>query len=132
MGNHDAPANATRYVKRATGRDGTTLQPVLHLWHHNRPIQQQNDKEHLSHRPLDRVRKANEPEWNRLRPKFLSLQRADLNTIKGRHKISSNFSRFLFGYGIGRILFTGLKDVFQRAAVLGCASVPETVQPTWL
>jgi hypothetical protein len=30
---------------------------------------------------------------------------------------------FLFGDRIGRILFTGLKDVFQRATVLGRALV---------
>jgi hypothetical protein len=36
---------------------------------------------------------------------------------KGGHKVGSNLCGFLFGYGIRRILFTGLKDVFQSAAI---------------
>jgi hypothetical protein len=80
-----------------------------HSGHNNRPIRQQNDKEHLPQRPLDRVRKADEPERYRLRPKFLSLQRADLYVIEYRHKVCGDFCHFLFGYGIGRILFTTLK-----------------------
>jgi len=49
----------------------------------------------LSHWSLDRVRKADEPEPYRLRPKFLSLQRADLRVIKLVMKsaaISATFS----------------------------------------
>jgi hypothetical protein len=46
--------------------------------------------------------------------------------IEGRHEVGSDLSRFLFGYGIGRILFASLKDVFQRAAVLGRASITNT------
>src|ERR1700722_17291664 len=101
------------------------LQPFLHPRHNNRSIRKQDYEEHLSQRSFDRVRKGNEPEWNRGRPKFLSLQRADLYVVKSRHKIGSDLSRFLFGYGVGRILFTGLKDVFERAAVLGRASIPK-------
>jgi hypothetical protein len=56
-------------------------------------------------------------------PKFLSLQRADLYMVKGRHEIRCDLSRFFFRHGVGRILFTGLKNVFQRAAVFGRASV---------
>jgi hypothetical protein len=80
----------------------------------NRPVRQHNDKEQLSQWPLDRVRKAYQPKWDRLRPKFLSLQCADLYAAKGRHEIGSDFSRFLFRYGVGRILITSLKDVFER------------------
>jgi hypothetical protein len=77
----------------------------------------------LSHRSFDRVREAHEPEWNRRGAKFLRLQGADWDTIKSRDKVCGDLSRFLFGDGIGRILFTGLKDVLKRAAVLGRASV---------
>jgi hypothetical protein len=45
--------------------------------------------------------------------------------IKGRHKVSSDLSGFLFGYGVRRILFASLKDVLKRAAVLGSASISE-------
>jgi hypothetical protein len=96
---------------------------LLHLWHHNGSIRQQNDKEHLPQRPLDRVREANEPKRDRRRAKFLSLKSADLYVIKSRHKVCGDLCHFLFGYGIGGILFTTVKDVLQRAAVLGRASV---------
>jgi hypothetical protein len=43
--------------------------------------------------------------------------------IKGGHKVGSILCGFLFGYGIGRILLTGLKDVFQSAAIFRFASV---------
>ena len=52
----------------------------------------------------------------------MRLQCADLYVVKGRHKIGSDLCHFLFGYGIGGILITGLENVFQRAAVLGRAS----------
>jgi hypothetical protein len=39
-----------------------------------------------------------------------------LDVVKGRHKISGNLCRFLVGYGVGRMLFTSLKEVFQCAA----------------
>jgi hypothetical protein len=39
------------------------------------------------------------------------------------HEVGSNLCGFLFGYGIRRILFTGLKDVFQSAAIFRCGSV---------
>jgi hypothetical protein len=35
----------------------------------------------------------------------------------------SNLSRRLFRYGVGRILFTGFKDVFKSPTVLGRASI---------
>jgi hypothetical protein len=63
------------------------------------------------------------PKRNGHCPKFLRFQRSDLYVIKGGHKVGSNLCGFLFGYGIGRILFTGLKDVFQSAAIFRCASV---------
>ena len=88
-----------------------------------RPIRQQNDKKHLSQWPLDRVRKANEPKWDRRRSKFLSLQCADLYVVEGRHEVCGDLSRLLFRYGVWRILFTSLKDVFQRTAIFGRASV---------
>jgi hypothetical protein len=37
----------------------------------NRPIRQQNDEEHLTHRPLDRVSKGDQPKWKGRCPKFL-------------------------------------------------------------
>jgi hypothetical protein len=102
------------------------LHPLLHFWHDNRPIGQKDDKKHLTHRPLDRVGKANEPERDGRRPKFLRLQGSDLHVIESRHEIRGDLSRFLFRYGIGRILFASIKDVFQRAAVLGRASIPNS------
>jgi hypothetical protein len=48
---------------------------------------------------------------------------SNLYVIKGGHKVGSNLCSFLFGYCIGRILLTGLKDVFQSAAIFRCASV---------
>jgi hypothetical protein len=56
----------------------------------------------------------------------LRFESADLYVIKSRQKVGCDLSRFLFGYGIGRILVATLKDVFQRAAVLGRASVSTT------
>jgi hypothetical protein len=87
------------------------LQFLLHSGHNHRPIRQQDDEEHILDWSFHRVREAEEPERYGLRPKFLSLQRADLYVIECRHEVGSDLSRFLFGYGVGRILFTGLKDV---------------------
>jgi hypothetical protein len=67
--------------------------------------------------------KAYEPERNRRCPKFLSLQRADLHVVKGRHEVGGDLSRFFFGHGIGRILFTTLKDVSSVPPIIGRASV---------
>jgi hypothetical protein len=78
----------------------------------------------LPQRPFNHVRKADEPERDRLRPKFLTLQRADLYVIEGRRKICGDLCRFLFGYGIGRILSTGFKHVLKCTALFGRASVP--------
>ena len=75
--------------------------------------------------PFDRVREANEPERYRLRPKFLSFQRADLYVVESRHEVCGDLCRFLFRYGVGRILFTSFKHLFERTAVLSRASVPE-------
>jgi hypothetical protein len=77
----------------------------------------------LPERTLDRVGAANQPKWNGHCPKFLCFQCSNLYVIKGGHKVGSNLCGFLFGYGIRRILFTGLKDVFQSAAIFRCASV---------
>jgi hypothetical protein len=41
---------------------------------------------------------------------------------KSDHKIGGDLSRFLFCYGVWRILITGIKNVFQCDAVLGSAS----------
>jgi hypothetical protein len=87
------------------------LQPLFHPRHNNRPIRQQDDEEHILDWSFNRVRKAYKPKRNRRCAKFLSLQCSDLYVVKSRHKIGSDLSRFLFGYGVGRILFTGLKDV---------------------
>jgi hypothetical protein len=46
-----------------------------------------------------------------------------LYVIECRHEIRCDLSRFFFRHGVGRILFTSLKDVFQRTAVLGRASI---------
>jgi hypothetical protein len=82
------------------------LKPLFHPWHNDRPIGQQHDKEHILDWTFNRIRKANESERDRICPKFLRFQCADLYLIKGRHKIGSNFSRFFFRYGVGRILLT--------------------------
>jgi hypothetical protein len=55
--------------------------------------------------------------------KFLSLQRADLYVVKGRHEVCGDLCHFLFRYGVWRILFTSLKNVFQSASVVRRASV---------
>jgi hypothetical protein len=46
--------------------------------------------------------------------------------VEGRHEVCGDLCRFLLGYGIGRILFTGLKNIFQRAAIFGRASVTKS------
>jgi hypothetical protein len=38
-----------------------------------------------------------------------SLQVADLDVVKGRHKVRCDLGHFLFGDGLREILFTGLK-----------------------
>jgi hypothetical protein len=50
---------------------------------------------------------------------------ANLDVVKGRHEVGGNLCRLLFGYGVGRILFTGPKDVFQRTTVLAPTLVAE-------
>jgi hypothetical protein len=84
----------------------------------------------LPERTLDRVGEADQPKWNGHCPKFLRFQCSNLYVIKGGHKVGSNLCGFLFGYGIGRILFTGLKDVFQSAAIFRCASVSKQFDRT--
>jgi hypothetical protein len=73
------------------------LHPLRHARHNNGAIRQQNDKEHILDWSLDRVRKANEPERNRRRSKFLSFQRADLYVVESGHEVSGDLCRFLFG-----------------------------------
>jgi hypothetical protein len=48
-----------------------------------------------------------------------------LDTIKSRHEICGDLCHFFFGHGLREILFIALENVFQRAAVLGRASIPE-------
>ena len=48
--------------------------PGMHGWEVGRFLRQQNDKKTLSHRPLDRVRKANEPKGDRTCPELLRLK----------------------------------------------------------
>ncbi len=62
-----------------------------------------------------------EGDWNC--PELLGLKCADLYVVKSRHKIGSNLSSLLFGYGVRRILFTGFKHVLKCSAILGSASV---------
>jgi hypothetical protein len=89
--------------------------------HNNRPVRQQDDKKTfaavvsltfysekwISQKGTGVVRK------------ILRFQCADLYVVKGRHEVGSDFCRFLFRYGVGGILFTGLKDVLKRTAILG-------------
>ena len=49
------------------------LQPPRYSRLNNGPVGQEHDKEHLSQRSLDRVRKANKPIRERSCPKFLSF-----------------------------------------------------------
>jgi hypothetical protein len=100
----------------------TKLKPLLYPRHNNRPIRQQNDKEHILDWSFDRVRETNHPKWNRGCPKFLSLQHANLYVGKGRHEVGGGFSRFLFSYSVGRILCAAFKNVFQRADTLSRAT----------
>jgi hypothetical protein len=108
------------------------LHPLRHARHNNSSIRQQNDKKHLPQRSLDRVRKAYEPERDRLRSKFLILHCVGLYVVECRHKVCGDFCHFLFGYSVGRILFTSLEKVFQRTAVIGRALGIGTIRPTWL
>jgi hypothetical protein len=103
------------------------LHPLLHPRLNNGPIRQ-NDKENILDCTFNRVRKANEPERYRLRPKFLSLQRTNLDVVKGRHEVCGDLGHFLLSYGIGRIVFTSLENVFERTAVFGRASVAEELK----
>jgi hypothetical protein len=48
----------------------------------------------------------------------------DLYVIECGHEVGNDLSRFLFRYGIERILLTRLENVFERAAILGRASIP--------
>jgi hypothetical protein len=48
--------------------------------------------------------------------------------IKSGHEIGGDLSRLPFRNGVGRILITGVKDVFQRAAVLCRASVAKQLK----
>ena len=91
------------------------LQPFRHTGLNNGAAGQHDDKVHLVHRSLDRVRKGNEPKRDRLVAKFLSLQCADLDTVKGGHKVSRDLSYFLFGDGLRDILLIGFEDVLQCA-----------------
>jgi hypothetical protein len=53
----------------------------------------------------------------------LAQLRSARSVIKGRNEIRCDLSRFFFRHGVGRILFTGFKDVFKCPTVLGRASV---------
>jgi hypothetical protein len=44
---------------------------------------------------------------------------------KSGHKVGSDFSHFLFAYGLRDILLIGLENVFKRAAISARASIPE-------
>jgi hypothetical protein len=48
---------------------------------------------------------------------------SDLHVIESRHEIRGDLCCFLFSYGVGRILLSTFKDVFQRSAVLGRATI---------
>ena len=78
------------------------LQSLLHAWHDDRPIRQQNGKEHILDWTFNRFRKADEPERNRRRPKFLSFQRADLFVIKGGHEVCGDLCPFNPRLALGR------------------------------
>ena len=80
------------------------LQSLLHSWHNNRPIRQQCDKCSLSQWPFYRVREADQPKRDGRCPKFLRFDRADSDVTKGRHEVGGDLSRFVFGYGVWRIL----------------------------
>src|SRR5271169_414612 len=82
----------------------------LHLCqfrHNDRPIRQQYDKEHLSHRVSE---KQIEPEWDRRCPELLRFECADLYVVKCRHEVGGDLCRLLFRYGVRKILFISVKD----------------------
>jgi hypothetical protein len=66
---------------------------------------------------------ASEKQTNRLCPKLLRFECADLYVVKSRHKVGGDFGRLLFGYSVGGILFSNLKSVFKRPTILSRASV---------
>jgi len=56
------------------------------------------------------------------RPKFLSLQCSHLYLVKGRHKISSDFSHFLSGHGLCDLLLIDLEKRTSAALPITRAS----------
>jgi hypothetical protein len=84
------------------------LEPLLHARHHNyRPIRQQNDKKTLSHRPLDRVRKANEPKGDRTCPELLRLKGVTSHG-SGDYEVDHLISLELEGSNSNEISLTGV------------------------
>jgi hypothetical protein len=101
------------------------LKPLLYSRLNDRPSGSSTTKNICRSGPFDRVRKADEPKWDRTFPELLRFEPADLYVIKGRHKIGGDLSRFLFRYGVGRILFTGFNHVLKCTTILRRTSVPK-------
>ena len=108
------------------------LQPLLHLWHNNCPVRQQYDEKHILDWSFNRVRKADQPKRSGRCPKILRFQCSDLYVIKGRHKVGSDLSRFLFRLWRQENSVHQLQSIFKCSTVLGGTSVIKTTLPTLL
>jgi hypothetical protein len=64
------------------------LHPLLHARHNDRPVRQQNDKEQLSQRPLNRVRKASP--FSRSSGVLQFVQQASSNASEHNRKAERN------------------------------------------
>jgi hypothetical protein len=119
----DAAKNYEAFRFQSLKATVSRLKPFRHSWLNNCPIRQENDEVHFSQWTFGCVRETYEPKREGSCSKLLRFQCSDLDVIKAHHKVRSDLGRLLFGYGIGRILFIGLKDVFQRTAVLRRSSI---------
>jgi hypothetical protein len=74
--------------------------PLLRAFCHsrldNRPVRQQNDKEHSLDRSLNRFRETEKPIRNWACTEFLALQHPGLHLVESRHPVGRNFCRLLF------------------------------------
>jgi hypothetical protein len=82
-----ACSNCTFGFYTAPGSPKKRLEPFRHSRRNNRPVGKQYDEEYPVQRSFDRVREAYEPIRERSCPKLLRFQCADLDVIKGRHKV---------------------------------------------
>jgi hypothetical protein len=75
------------------------------------------------------VSENEQPKRHRLLTIFLGLQSANLDAVKTLHNFSGNLYHLLFCHRFEIVLLVRFKDVFQRPAVRGRASLPEQLYP---